>query len=84
MKGRAAFVTFTAPKKFTSNCFFASESSVNSTAPEMPKPAQLTKMSSCPASLMRAETAPFTAVSSVTSAVREVIPGISAGRRLRV
>ena len=45
MTGSTALQPFTMPKRFTSSSFFAWPFSVNSAAPEMPKPALFTRMS---------------------------------------
>ena len=82
MTGITALQTVTMPKKFTSNCLFALARSVNSTAPEMPKPALFTTISSRPCSLRICATASVTVSSRVTSAVMWRMPGCGRSRRL--
>lgn len=48
MMGTTCRFMFTMPKKFTSNRDLASSVEVNSTAPEIPKPALFTRMSMRP------------------------------------
>ena len=74
MWGRTAELTRTVPKKFTSNCFLAAFMSVNSAAPDMPKPALFTRMSILPFSAIICEMAAYTLSVSVMSQVMWVMP----------
>ena len=82
MMGRTARFIRTMPKKLTSNRRRASSVSVNSTAPEMPNPALLMRISMRPFSAMTCATAAFTCSSSVISHFKWVMPGTSLSRRL--
>ena len=66
-QGIHALFTSAVPKKFTSNCLFASEVSVCSIAPEMPNPAQLMTRSSLFSRAMTASTAERTLPDEETS-----------------
>ena len=76
------FGNHTIPKKFTSKSRWASAVCVNSTAPEMPKPALFTTMSIRPSRSATVLTAACTCSSRVTSQVRWMIPGWLLSRRL--
>ena len=80
--GRAYLTVKKAPKKLTSNCFLALSSSVNSAAPEMPKPALQISTSILSVCLEICSKAFLTDCSSETSAVTWTIPSSSFPRRL--
>lgn len=82
MGAMAAFEALTAPKRLTSSRRCASAFCVNSAAPEMPKPALLTKMSSRPSRLTTSPTAARACASSETSQQMCVRPSRCASRRL--
>ena len=73
--------TRTMPKKSALNRRWASAVSVNSTAPEIPKPALFTTTSICPSASMTCCTAARTCVSSVMSARMWCSPSTPASRR---
>ena len=79
--GSAYFAVKNAPKKFTSSWLFASASSVNSAAPEIPKPALQMQRSMPSFSSEIFSKADFTVCSSVTSAVMCVTPSNELPRR---
>ena len=65
--GKTAFTKRIAPKKLTSNCFFASSTEVNSIGPDIPKPALLITTSMRSVWVIASSTADCTEFSSVTS-----------------
>ena len=80
--GMTALFIRTMPKKFTSSRRWASAVSVNSTAPEMPKPALFTSTSMRPARSMISATAERTWSSSVMSQRMWCRPSTPCSRRL--
>ena len=81
IRGTTARFMFTMPKKLTSNSALASAVSVNSIAPEMPKPALFTSTSMCPSAAMICAAASLTACWSVTSAEMWCRPSTPSARR---
>ena len=79
--GMTALFIRTMPKKFTSNRDLASSVEVNSTAPEIPKPALFTRMSMRPSRAMICSTAARTDSSLVTSAEMWCRPSTPCARR---
>ena len=79
--GSTARVTLSVPNTFSSSWACESRVSVSSAAPDMPKPALLTRMSIRPSRLMTSSIAARTCASSVTSAVICTMPSAGFSRR---